>query len=187
MAESTHFSTTAFAYAESLLSVANDQKQAEAIAAELDAIVGIIDDNPLFKQFLSDPAIGAEKRNGLLERVLKGRVSPLLWNFLHVLSQRDALPLFSEIAGAYALVLEKQLGKVEVDVTTAQKLSSEELENVRQRISSALKRDAVVHQYVDDSIIAGLVLRIGDTMIDGSVKSQLHSLRNQLLAASALG
>jgi F-type H+-transporting ATPase subunit delta len=183
MTEASHFSTTAFAYAESLLSVANDQKQAEAIAAELHAIVGIVDANPLFKQFLSDPAIGAEKRSGLVERVFEGGVSPLLWNFLTVLSRRDALPILAQIAGAYAQLFEEQLGKVEVDVTTAQKLSDEELESVRQRISSALKRDAVVHQYVDDSIIAGLVLRVGDTMIDGSVKSQLQSLRHQLLAA----
>lgn len=183
MREVTHYSTTAFAYAESLLSVANDQKQAEAIDAELEALVGIIEQDALFKQFLSDPAIGLEQKNGLLQRVFKSRVSPLLWNFLHVLSQRDALPLFTEIAGAYGQLLEKQLGKVEVDVTVAQKLSNEELENVRQRISSALKRDAVVHQYVDDSIIAGLVLRVGDTMIDASVKSQLQTLRHQLLAA----
>ncbi|HEY1685602.1 MAG TPA: ATP synthase F1 subunit delta [Tepidisphaeraceae bacterium] len=183
MPEVTHYSTTAFAYAESLLSVANDQKQAEAIGAELSALVGIIEQNALFKQFLSDPAIGLEQKNGLLERVFKSRVSPLLWNFLHVLSQRDALPLFSEIAGAFGELLEHQLGKIEVDVTVAHQLTGEEMENVRQRVSAALKRDAVIHQYVDDSIIGGLVLRVGDTMIDASVKSQLQLLRHQLLAA----
>ncbi|HEX3602040.1 MAG TPA: ATP synthase F1 subunit delta [Lacipirellulaceae bacterium] len=183
MAQQTHFSTTAYAYAQSLLDVANERKVAEEIAGELEAIQGIINNDPLFKQFLSDPAIGNDARNGLLQRVFQGRVSPLLWNFLHVLSQREALPLFAEITGAYAKLFEQQLGKVEVDLTVAQQLGNTELENVRQRISSALKRDAILHQYVDDSIIGGMVLRVGDTMIDGSVKSQLQSLRHRMLAA----
>ncbi|HWB54849.1 MAG TPA: ATP synthase F1 subunit delta [Tepidisphaeraceae bacterium] len=183
MHEPTHYSTTAYAYAQSLLDVANERKEAEPVESDLQAMLQIIDENPLFKQFLADPAIKAEDRQGLLERVFQSRVVPIVWNFLKVLLHRDALPLFQQIAGAYEELLEQQLGKVEVDVTVAQRLSTEELENVRQRISTALKRDAVLHQYVDDSVIAGLVLRVGDTLIDGSVKAQLQSMKQQLLAA----
>lgn len=183
MPEPIHYSTTAFAYAQSLLDVAQERKEADAVESELKAIVGLIDDNALFKQFLADPAIAEEQRMGLLERVFSGRVTPIVWNFLKVLSHRNALPMFAEITGAYEQLLDERMGKVEVDITVAHKLSPEELEAVRQRITAALKRDAVLHQYVDESIIAGLVLRVGDTMIDGSVKAQLHAMRQQLLAA----
>jgi len=70
-----------------------------------------------------------------------------------------------------------------VDVTTAQRLSPEELEQVREKISVALKKDAVIHQYVDESIIGGLVLRVGDKLIDASVETQLQTIKRQLLAA----
>jgi F-type H+-transporting ATPase subunit delta len=75
------------------------------------------------------------------------------------------------------------LGKIEVDVTVAQRLSDAQLEEVRRKVSTALKKDAVVHQYVDEKIIGGLVLRVGDRLIDGSVKAQLDAMRRQLLTA----
>jgi len=73
---------------------------------------------------------------------------------------------------------------VEVDVTVAQKLDSHTLEEVRKKISAALKKDAIVHQYVDDKIIGGMVLRIDDKLIDASVKSQLEAMKRQLFAAT---
>jgi len=74
---------------------------------------------------------------------------------------------------------------VEVDVTVAQRLSDEQLATVRERVSTAIGRNAVVHQYVDESIIGGLVLRVQDKLIDASVKHQLETIRRQMLQAAA--
>ena len=63
-------------------------------------------------------------------------------------------------------------------MTVAQRLTAEQLEQVRQQVSQALKKDAVVHQYVDESIIGGLVLRVGDKLIDASVRNQLETMRS---------
>ena len=71
-----------------------------------------------------------------------------------------------------------------MDVTVAQKLTPDQLEQVRQKVSAALNKDAVVHQYVDDSIIGGLILRVQDKLIDASVKTQIQKLREQLLAGT---
>jgi F-type H+-transporting ATPase subunit delta len=71
-----------------------------------------------------------------------------------------------------------------VDVTVAQRLSPDELENVRRRVSQALGKDAVVHQYVDESIIGGLVLRVQDQLIDASVRYQLDAMKQRLLQAA---
>jgi len=71
-----------------------------------------------------------------------------------------------------------------VDLTVAQPLSREQLEQARQRISTALGRDAVMHPYVDENIIGGVIIRVGDKLIDASVKQQLAAIREQLLAAA---
>jgi F-type H+-transporting ATPase subunit delta len=84
---------------------------------------------------------------------------------------------------AFNDLLEEQLGNVEVDVTVAQRLDAGQLEQVRQRVSQALGRAAVVHQYVDESIIGGLVLRVQDKLIDASVRFQLDQMRRRLLQA----
>jgi F-type H+-transporting ATPase subunit delta len=184
MTNTTHHSATAMAYAKSLLEVANEQGNAAAVAEELNAVAGIIAEDPTLALFLSDPAISAADRLGVVERAFAaGQVSSLTFHFLKLLAQRGALGRIQEIAAAYDDLVDEQLGKVEVDVTVAQPLTPDELETVRQRISAAIGRDAVLHPYVDDSIIGGLVIRVGDKLIDGSVKAQLDLLRRQLLAA----
>jgi F-type H+-transporting ATPase subunit delta len=110
-------------------------------------------------------------------------VSTLLANFLGVVNRKGRLRLLRQIASAYQELLEEQLGKIEVDVIVAEKLSADQIEQVRGRVSAALKRDAVVHQYVDPAIIGGLVIRVEDRLLDASVRAQLRAIRRQLLAA----
>ena len=184
MPKMTQKSSTAVAYAASLLELANEQKQAEPIAKELAAIRQIVTDNPSFRLFISDPGIGQSERGEAVKRIFGGKASPLMGNFLGVLNEKNRLGLLAQIADTYEDLLDEQLGKIEVDVTVAQKLDAAQLEQVRQRVSAALKKDAVVHQYVDDSIIGGLVLRVQDKLIDASVKFQLEQMRRQMLQAS---
>lgn len=176
-------SPLAVAYARSLLELATAQGQAEAIGQELADIEKIIESDPTFETFLSNPAVGEVERGQVIEKVFRGRVSPLLANFLGVVNRKGRLSSLRQIAFAYHDLLDEQLGKVEVDVIVAQRLTPEQLEQVRQRISTALKRQAVVHQYVDESIIGGLVIRVEDRLLDASVRAQLRAVRRQLLAA----
>jgi F-type H+-transporting ATPase subunit delta len=140
-------------------------------------------DDPGVRLFLSSPAVGTADRQRVLQHAFKGKVSPLMWNFLGVLNLKGRLGILDEIADAYADQLDQQLGKVEVDVTVAHRLGDDQLDEVRRRVSQALKRDATVHQYVDDGIIGGMVLRVGDKLIDASVRYQLQAMRDRLLAA----
>lgn len=181
MAKNNQKSSIATAYAASLLELANEQKQAEQIGQELEQIGQILAENRSFQLFLSDPAISETERGEVLKRVFGGKVSQLVSNFLGVLNRKGRAGSLARIIEAYDDLLDEQLGKVEVDVTVAAKLSPEQLEEVRQRVSSALKKDAVVHQYVDESIIGGIVLRVQDKMIDASVRSQLAAMKQQLL------
>jgi F-type H+-transporting ATPase subunit delta len=183
-AEPQHASLTAFTYAQSILELANEQKQAEAIGQELAALKQIIDQNPTIREVFTNPAISADERDQLLQRVFKNKIAPLLFNTLGVLNQHNRLGLISQIAQAYEDLLEKQLGKVEVDLTVAQKLDQNQLDEAKRRISEALGRDAIVHLYVDDGIIGGMIMRVGDKLIDSSVRYQLAAMKKQLLESA---
>jgi F-type H+-transporting ATPase subunit delta len=183
MSTATQNASTAQTYARSLIELAQQRNLAPQIGSELEALERILVENPSFLAFLKDPGISAEERSRVADRVLKPNVSPLLANFLGVLNNHGRLGILDQIASAYADLLDQLQGKVEVDVTVPQKLSQQELEQVRQRVGAALKKDAIVHQYVDESIIGGMILRVGDKLIDASVKSQLESMRRQLLNA----
>jgi F-type H+-transporting ATPase subunit delta len=183
MATTTHNSPLAVTYARSLLELAQERKNAVELGDELSSLYEVLLENPTFKAFLNDPGIGHEERTRVIDKVLKPQVNPLVANFLGVLNVHGRLGILGDIAQAYNDLLDEMLGKVEVDVTVSQRLSAEDLEQVRQKVSAALQKDAVVHQYVDESIIGGMILRVGDQLIDASVKSQLESMKRQLLAA----
>jgi F-type H+-transporting ATPase subunit delta len=170
-------------YARSLLELAGEKQQAEPVGQELSEIRQIVVENPTFGSFLADPAIGEIERGETLRRIFEGRVSPLVMNFMQVLNSKGRLGNLVSIADAYDELLDELLGKVEVDVTVAQRLGSDQLEDVRRKVSAALKKDAVLHQYVDESIIGGMILRVQDQLIDGSVKAQLTAMKQKLLDA----
>jgi F-type H+-transporting ATPase subunit delta len=174
----------AHAYAQSLLELANEQNLAPQIGSELEQLRQIIDENPTFRLFLSDPAIGETERGDVIKRVFEKNVSPLLYNFLRVLNAHGRLRGLSGIIDAYDDLLDSQLGKVEVDVTVAQKLSPQQLDQVRDRVSAALKKQAVLHQYVDPNLIGGMVVRVQDKLIDASVRTQLAAMKQQMLSGT---
>ena len=172
-------------YARALLQLANKHNQAEAIREELKGLGQVLEASPAFASIIGDPGVSEGTRHTLLTKTFSGRVSPIMMNFLGLLNSKGRLRLLPEIIGEYDDLLEEQLGNVEVDVTVAQKLSPEQLEQVRQRVGNAIGRNAVDHQYVDESIIGGLVLRVQDKLIDASVKHQLETIRRQMLQAAA--
>lgn len=179
----TQHSPLVLAYAQSLLDVAVDQDQAEPLGEELGQVRQVIEENPQVQQFLESPGIGRDERAAVLDRAF-GSVSPLLRNFLKVANHRGMSGKLRQVIDAYEDLLDERLGKVEVDVTVAVRLSPDELESVRQRIGAALKKDAVIHQYVDESIIGGMILRVEDRVIDSSVRYQLEAMRKNLLNAA---
>jgi F-type H+-transporting ATPase subunit delta len=183
MHKDNHHSPLSLAYAEAMLQLANEGNSAKETGQELRDLRQILDTIPDFAQVLADPAIGHEERGQLLTNVFKGRASKLVFDFLQLLNEKGRLSALAGIAGAYDELLDSQQGIVEVDVTVAQRLDDSQMEAVRKKVSDALKRDAVVHQYVEPSIIGGLILRVQDQLIDGSVRAQLQAMRHKLRAA----
>lgn len=174
----------ASAYAASLLELANQRNQSELIRQELADLKQLVLDNRTFALFLADPAIGQAQRAETLKRVFAGRLSTLMESFLAVLNRRNRLAALPQIADAYSQLLDQQLGKVQVDVVVAQELDQQLADEVRNKVSAALKKQAVLRQTVDDSIIGGLVLRVQDKLIDASVRTQLAAMKRQLLSAA---
>jgi F-type H+-transporting ATPase subunit delta len=181
MKEVTHFSPTSEAYAQSLLELAGND--AVSAGQDLDQIREIVKTNNSFRLYLADPAISEVERGETLKRIFAGKISQLLMNFIGVLNMKGRLSLLVEIADAYDHLLDEKLGKIEVDMIVSHPISPDQLEKAKQKISTALKRDAVVHVYVDESIIGGMILRVQDKLIDASIKTQLTAMKDKLLAA----
>ena len=180
---STIGSAAADSYAHALLDLANGENRAQEVGEELEQIVAAFDAEPAIAEMFANPSISPDARGPMLQKAFESQLSPLTWKFIRLLNAKGRLGDLRRIHEAYDALLDIQFGKVEVDVTVAEKLDDETLEEVRKAVGEALKRDAVIHQYVDEAIIGGLVIRVQDKLIDTSVRAQLAAMKQKMLAA----
>ncbi len=176
--------SAAHLYAQALLDLACAKGIEQAIAAELASIRQIVLDNHTFGLFLKDPSVSEHDRRKAIDAAFSGRIDVLLLNTLLVMNHKNRLGILVGVADAYQEMLDKKLGNINVDITVARELEPALLEEVRQSISTTLKKNALVHQKVDDRIIGGLIVQIEDKLIDGSVKKQLELMKRKLMAAA---
>ncbi len=173
-------------YAEALLGATEKAGQTEVVLAELDQLVSeVLDRIPKFAAVLGSAWISHEEKVGMLDRVLGGRVSPLLLNFLKVLSRRGRLDCLAAIRREAHRVWDRLRNRVPVQVTTATPLAPPLAQRLTQRLRSLVGGEPVIEYRVDPAVIGGLVVRVGDTLFDASVVTQLQSLRKQILDRSA--
>jgi F-type H+-transporting ATPase subunit delta len=183
MSDTTTNSPAATAYAKSLLDLASAENAAWEVAGELSDIRQALDADPSLEQFFANPSVSPAAREPLLAKSFEGRVRPLMWNFVRLLNQKGRLGLLRQIDDHYKTLIDEQFGKIEVEVTSAQPLDEAALEEVRRSVGASLNREATVKPKVDESIIGGLIVRVQDKLIDASVRAQLATLKQQMLAA----
>jgi len=168
-------------YARSLLVLAGESGAEAAIGEELDGLAALGDSKPAFARFLADPLVEAETRGAGLEKMLRGRASDVLLDCLQVMNRKGRLALLPALAAAYRQELDRLRHEVDVEITTAVPLGDAQ----RRALSSAVERYAGLkprlRATVDASILGGMVVRVGDRKIDGSVARDLGKLGDRLL------
>ncbi|MCG3177805.1 MAG: ATP synthase subunit delta [Phycisphaerae bacterium] len=174
--------TLAGAYADALLDLATAAGKVEGIAAELDGLAEVVRTQPDFAAFIGSPVIGAQAKRDSIARMFNGRVEDVTLRFLQVLADHERLELLPVMAEAYRLALDRRIGRVHVEVATATPLGDADREHLRARLGRQMGGEVVLHEEVRPDLIGGLVIRVGDTMFDGSVKQRLTHLREQIIA-----
>lgn len=176
-------SVAAMNYAAAVMDLAAEAGQVEQVAAELRELAALAASEDQFAQFFRNPAIGAARRWAVLERTFAGRVAPVVLGLLRVLNSRRRLGLMEAVAAAFEKLLDERHGRIRVDVTVARLLDEALAAEAAARIGAAMRKTAQLRQTVDESIIGGIVIRIEDKLIDGSVRSQLEQIRRRMAAA----
>jgi F-type H+-transporting ATPase subunit delta len=171
-------------YARAIFDLANQAGIAGQIAEELADLARAVASDHAFGLFMRDAALGAAEKRRVLGSAFGGRVHPLLFSALGVMNRHDRLGKLAAVADNFQKLLDAQLGNVPVQATVAEELDAGMVDEVRRAVSEVLKKNAVVSQKVDAGIIGGLVLRMQDKLIDGSVRTQLELLKRRMLSAA---
>jgi F-type H+-transporting ATPase subunit delta len=171
-------------YAEALLEAALKESPEAAIAVGEEMLqlrLNLID-HPEVAEFLASPALGKKGKLTFLGPVLQGRASHLLRGLVWSLWKNNRLDLFRNVVGSYLQLLDDRAGRVRVKVTAAVPLTDEEKTKLVATLKEVLRRDPVLHVHVDPDLLGGLIVQVGDTVFDTSVRSRLQSLRTLMLA-----
>jgi F-type H+-transporting ATPase subunit delta len=169
-------------YAEGLFAAALKTQSTEAIGEELAAFISTVYDSaPQIESFLASPVVGKKAKSTALDAALPGHASDLMRGLFTVLARNGRLDLLRGISVAYRQLLEKQAGRIPVRVTSAMALSESQQAALTKTLTSILKQQPVIAVHVDPDVLGGLVVQIGDRVIDTSVRTRLQTLRKLLL------
>lgn len=176
----------ALVYVEALMGAAQSAGAVDAIAQELDSLVeDVFKAVPKFEQVLQSAFVSHDEKEELLDKTLKGKASPTMLNFLKVLAKHERLDLLRSIHREFRDEYERWRGRVPITVTTAAPIEPTELEALAKSLDAFVQGDAVVDWKVDPELVGGMVVRVGDTLYDASVATQLKNVRQQMIDRSA--
>jgi F-type H+-transporting ATPase subunit delta len=168
-------------YARSAFALAEEQDATESLLNELEELVKQFDREPALERFLSSPLVESGERQQMLDRLFAGRMSEIFLDTLQVMNRKRRSGLVRALAEAYRQEFEERTGKVTVSVRTAVALT----EGLRQQLLAATSRftgrEASLTETVDEALIGGMILLVGDRKIDSSVARELLNLEAQLL------
>jgi F-type H+-transporting ATPase subunit delta len=172
-------------YAKAYLDATDGGASGDAAVAELESLVSdVLDKLPALDQMLSTGLISTDEKLSLIDRTLSKQASPKLLNFLKVLAGHNRLDLLRAIAVEARAESDRRAGRVNVEVTTAVPLDEKSKLKLTDTLRGLLKGEPILHSKIDSSLIAGIVLRIGDTVYDGSVATHLARVRQQMVNRS---
>jgi F-type H+-transporting ATPase subunit delta len=173
-------------YAEALLNAAEQQGQGDTVLAELQSLVGdIFATDPQFEQFLSSSAIGRDRKAPVIKNVFEGRASHVFTDFLMVLNQHDRLDLLRSILAAFRAIYDERHRRIRVKVESAVPLSENQSEELRRQLRQSFQWEPILEPALDPGLLGGLVVRVGDWVYDGSVRTRLETIRSQLIENSS--
>jgi F-type H+-transporting ATPase subunit delta len=180
MARST---TAARRYAEAAFELASRDDAVDAWADGLDVAAQVAADDRI-RTFLDSPAAPLGDRLALVDRTLDGKAPESVVRLVKLLAGRRAIDRLPAILAEYRRLVNRDRGIVEALVTSAAPLTADETEALRTKVGKMTDRTVDLRVQVDDSLIGGLTVRIGDTLYDASVRGRLERLRDQLVAGA---
>lgn len=168
-------------YAQAVLGLAKEQGTLDAWQADLWRLASVIGD-PASASYFANPGVSTAEKLAGLDRVM-ATAQPEARNLIGLLLRRNRLGIVPDMVRLFEDGLRAERGVVVADVTTAEPLSPEERAMVGERLGRLLGKQVELRSTVDPEIIGGLIARVGDQLIDGSVISRLRRLRARLATA----
>lgn len=172
--------TIARNYAETLLELARRASNLEGWGQRIDDVADAMQRDRAVWLFLESPRISSAEKNRVLLKALSGQLPPTFVRFLQALVNHRRQMLIPVIAREYHDLVDAIEGRIHANVVVARAVDEAERNAIAERLSAVLGKRVVPHMAVNPAILGGVVVRVGDTVFDGSVRKRLSVLRNRM-------
>lgn len=166
-------------YARALFELGVRQDQVDKWQGDLDRVVALSRD-PEVLAYLAHPKVSLEAKAALLSRNMKGIAQPVL-SLVYLLIEHDALNRLADVASEYHRLMDDYHGIERGKLSAAVVLEEADVERLSRQVESILNKNVVLEGVVDEKLLGGVVVRVGDTLLDGSVRKALSTLRQKLI------
>ena len=167
-------------YAEALFQVGEETDSTDKLYGELKAVVDIVKENKDFSNILRSPLVSKEEKKDLITKVFDGKLSQNMINFLKILADKDRLALLADIEKDFKVLLNEKNNILEGIVITAVPMKEEEVKELQTKLSAKYNKTVVLENEVDKSVLGGVLVRLVNEEIDGTVKNRLDKMKEQL-------
>jgi len=173
--------TSAARYARALLDVVIQEANPEQVEEQLIAFADLLKAHPDLQRALTNPAVPAAGKHGIVEGLTQRlQMAPPAAKLLLLMADRDDLAVVPDMVAVYRERLMEHLGIVRAEVTTAEPLTPDRAAQVQQQLATLTGRKVTMTTKVDPALIGGAVARVGSTVYDGSIATQLERIRERL-------
>ena len=167
-------------YARALFHAALKGDQVDEVAGNLDAISAVAAQAPQLMNVLRHPRITRQRKSELLRHSFEGRVLPVVEHFLFLVIEKDRASILPNMAGQYKILLDKHRSEVDAEAVSAVPLTGAQCDALRARLKATTGFNVRLQTRVDENILGGLLVRVGDKLFDGSIATQLRRIEEQL-------
>ena len=174
--------TIARNYAETLLVLARKAGNLRGWGQMLTDVARAMETTPTLRLFLESPRVPEQKKREVLGTALQDRMPRLMVRFLQALVKNRRQMLIPEIAREYLDLVDAAEGRMHARVTVAMEQTEEEREAISAHLSRVFMKEVIPHLTVDPAIMGGVIVHVGDTVLDGSVRRRLATLKRRMLA-----
>jgi F-type H+-transporting ATPase subunit delta len=169
-------------YARALFEAAQEQGRLDEVQSELDDFRRAVADVPELRSLLENPQLEPQAKRAALADLL-GDADEMVRNFLLLLTEKGRAGQIDEIADELDALVDREQGRLSVELTTAFELSEEEADAILRKIEQASGRTVEAERKVDPTLVGGIVLQAGSMRVDASVRGRLERLRHELSTA----
>lgn len=167
-------------YAQAILQIARAEDQLDVIEAELFQVARAVESSPELTDSLSDRRVSVDRRISIVEDLIEGKASRLTLSLVSFLVTAERIRQLPDIADEFVAKAAASRQKAVADVRSAMPLDDETLERLRVGLNRATGKDVEIKLVVDPTLVGGIIARVGDIVIDGSIRSRLEGLRDAL-------